>query len=92
MPYFSGFYGKSGKIKIKIEKNVKKLLTDAGIDARISLASAVRTQRTQSTTYGEISKGSYRGGLENRLSARARGFESHSLRLPSHLKSFEKST
>ena len=55
-PYFSGFYGKSGKIKIKIEKNVKKLLTDAGIDARISLASAVRTQRTQSTTYGEISK------------------------------------
>ena len=43
-------------IKIKIEKNVKKLLTDAGIDARISLASAVRTQRTQSTTYGEISK------------------------------------
>ena len=38
MPYFSGFYGKSGKIKIKIEKNVKKLLTDAGIDARISLA------------------------------------------------------
>ena len=45
MPYFSGFYGKSGKIKIKIEKNVKKLLTDAGIDARISLASAVRTQR-----------------------------------------------
>jgi len=56
MPYFSGFYGKSGKIKIKIEKNVKKLLTDAGIDARISLASAVRTQRTQSTTYGEISK------------------------------------
>ena len=35
MPYFSGFYGKSGKIKIKIEKNVKKLLTDAGIDARI---------------------------------------------------------
>ena len=54
MPYFSGFYGKSGKIKIKIEKNVKKLLTDAGIDARISLASAVRTQRTQSTTYGEI--------------------------------------
>ena len=56
MPYFSGFYGKSGKIKIKIEKNVKKLLTDADIDARISLASAVRTQRTQSTTYGEISK------------------------------------
>ena len=56
MPYFSGFYGKSGKIKIKIEKNVKKLLTDAGIDARISLASAVRTKRTQSTTYGEISK------------------------------------
>ena len=56
MPYFSGFHGKSGKIKIKIEKNVKKLLTDAGIDARISLASAVRTQRTQSTTYGEISK------------------------------------
>ena len=56
MPYFSGFYGKSGKIKIKIKKNVKKLLTDAGIDARISLASAVRTQRTQSTTYGEISK------------------------------------
>ena len=56
MPYFSGFYGKSGKIKIKIEKNVKKLLTDAGIDARISLASAVRTQRTQSTPYGEISK------------------------------------
>ena len=56
MPYFSGFDGKSGKIKIKIEKNVKKLLTDAGIDARISLASAVRTQRTQSTTYGEISK------------------------------------
>ena len=56
MPYFSGFYGKSGKIKIKIQKNVKKLLTDAGIDARISLASAVRTQRTQSTTYGEISK------------------------------------
>ena len=56
MPYFSGFYGKSGKIKIKIEKNVKKLLTDAGIDARISLASAVKTQRTQSTTYGEISK------------------------------------
>lgn len=56
MPYFSGFYGKSGKIKIKIEKNVKKLLTDAGIDARILLASAVRTQRTQSTTYGEISK------------------------------------
>jgi hypothetical protein len=56
MPYFSGFYGKSGKIKIKIEKNVKKLLTDAGIDARISLASAVRTQQTQSTTYGEISK------------------------------------
>ena len=56
MLYFSGFYGKSGKIKIKIEKNVKKLLTDAGIDARISLASAVRTQRTQSTTYGEISK------------------------------------
>jgi len=56
MPYFSGFYGKSGKIKIKIEKNVKKLLTDEGIDARISLASAVRTQRTQSTTYGEISK------------------------------------
>ena len=56
MPYFSGFYGKSGKIKIKIEKNVKKLLTDAGIDARISLASAVRTQRTQSTTYGEISR------------------------------------
>ena len=56
MPYFSGFYGKSGKIKIKIEKNVKKLLTDAGIDARISLASAVRTQRTQATTYGEISK------------------------------------
>ena len=56
MPYFSGFYGKSGKIKIKIEKNVKKLLTDAGIDARISLASAVRTQRTQSTKYGEISK------------------------------------
>jgi hypothetical protein len=56
MPYFSGLYGKSGKIKIKIEKNVKKLLTDAGIDARISLASAVRTQRTQSTTYGEISK------------------------------------
>ena len=56
MPYFSGFYGESGKIKIKIEKNVKKLLTDAGIDARISLASAVRTQRTQSTTYGEISK------------------------------------
>ena len=46
----------NGKIKIKIEKNVKKLLTDAGIDARISLASAVRTQRTQSTTYGEISK------------------------------------
>ncbi|MFZ2817548.1 MAG: hypothetical protein WAZ73_07200 [Blautia wexlerae] len=42
--------------KIKIEKNVKKLLTDAGIDAKISLASAVRTQRTQSTTYGEISK------------------------------------
>ena len=38
MPYFSGFYGKSGKIKIKIEKNVKKLLTDAGLDARISLA------------------------------------------------------
>ena len=30
MPYFSGFYGKSGKIKIKIEKNVKKLLTDNG--------------------------------------------------------------
>ena len=56
MPYFSGLYGKSGKIKIKIEKNVKKLLTDAGIDARISLASAVRTQRMQSTTYGEISK------------------------------------
>ena len=56
MPYFSWLYGKSGKIKIKIEKNVKKLLTDAGIDARISLASAVRTQRTQSTTYGEISK------------------------------------
>jgi len=56
MPYFSGLYGKSGKIKIKIEKNVKKLLTDEGIDARISLASAVRTQRTQSTTYGEISK------------------------------------
>ena len=56
MQYFSGLYGKSGKIKIKIEKNVKKLLTDAGIDARISLASAVRTQRTQSTTYGEISK------------------------------------
>ena len=56
MPYFSGLYGKSGKIKIKIEKNVKKLLTDADIDARISLASAVRTQRTQSTTYGEISK------------------------------------
>ena len=56
MPYFSGFYGKSGKIKIKIEKNVKKLLTDAGIDARISLALAVRTQQTQSTTYGEISK------------------------------------
>jgi len=56
MLYFSGLYGKSGKIKIKIEKNVKKLLTDAGIDARISLASAVRTQRTQSTTYGEISK------------------------------------
>ena len=56
MPYFSGFYGKSGKIKIKIEKNVKKLLTDEGIDARISLASAMRTQRTQSTTYGEISK------------------------------------
>ena len=56
MPYFSGFYGKSGKIKIKIEKNVKKLLTDAGIDARISLASAVRIQRMQSTTYGEISK------------------------------------
>ena len=56
MPYFSGFYGKSGKINIKIEKNVKKLLTDAGIDARIFLASAVRTQRTQSTTYGEISK------------------------------------
>ena len=56
MPYFSGLYGKSGKIKIKIEKNVKKLLTDAGINARISLASAVRTQRTQSTTYGEISK------------------------------------
>ena len=56
MPYFSGFYGKSGKIKIKNEKNVKKLLTDEGIDARISLASAVRTQRTQSTTYGEISK------------------------------------
>ena len=56
MPYFSRFYGKSGKIKIKIEKNVKKLLTDADIDARISLASAVRTQRTQSTTYGEISK------------------------------------
>ena len=40
----------------EIEKNVKKLLTDAGIDDRISLASAVRTQRTQSTTYGEISK------------------------------------
>ena len=56
MPYFSGLYGKSGKIKIKIEKNVKKLLTDAGIDARISLASAVRTQQTQSTTYGEIAK------------------------------------
>ena len=56
MPYFSVFYGKAGKIKIKIEKNVKKLLTDAGIDAKISLASAVRTQRTQSTTYGEISK------------------------------------
>ena len=56
MPYFSGLYGKSGKIKIKKKKNVKKLLTDAGIDARISLASAVRTQRTQSTTYGEISK------------------------------------
>ena len=56
MPYCSGLYGKSGKIKIKIEKNVKKLLTDAGIDAKISLASAVRTQRTQSTTYGEISK------------------------------------
>ena len=56
MLYFSGLYGKSGKIKIKIEKNVKKLLTDAGIDDRISLASAVRTQRTQSTTYGEISK------------------------------------
>ena len=80
MPYFSGLYGKSGKIKIKIEKNVKKLLTDAGIDARISLASAVRTQRTQSTTYGEISK----------WSARARGFESHSLRLPSHLKILKK--
>ena len=44
MPYFSGLYGKSRKIKIKIEKNVKKLLTDVGIDARISLASAVRTQ------------------------------------------------
>ena len=29
---------------------------------------------------GEISKWSQRGGLENRLSARARGFESHSLR------------
>ena len=29
---------------------------------------------------GEISKWSERGGLENRLSARARGFESHSLR------------
>ena len=48
MPYFSGFYGKSGKIKIKIEKNVKKLLTDAGIDARISLASAVKhNERSQ---------------------------------------------
>ena len=35
MPYFSGLYGKSGKIKIKIEKNVKKLLTDAGIDGII---------------------------------------------------------
>ena len=47
MPYFSGFYGKSGKIKIKIEKNVKKLLTDAGIDARISLASAVDVYKRQ---------------------------------------------
>ena len=56
MPYFSGFYGKSGKIKIKIEKNVKKLLTDAGIDARISLASAVRKHQRQTTIYGEISK------------------------------------
>ena len=30
---------------------------------------------------GEVSKWSYRGGLENRLSERARGFESHPLRL-----------
>ena len=48
--------GKNSENEKEIEKNVKKLLTDAGIDARISLASAVRTQRTQSTTYGEISK------------------------------------
>ena len=48
--------GKNSENEKEIEKNVKKLLTDAGIDARISLASAVRTQQTQSTTYGEISK------------------------------------
>ena len=56
MPYLCGFCREKQKLEIKNEKNVKKLLTDAGIDARISLASAVRTQRTQSTTYGEISK------------------------------------
>ena len=49
MPYFSGLYGKSGKIKIKIEKNVKKLLTDAGIDARIK--AVTKRTKIENATY-----------------------------------------
>ena len=56
MPYLCGFCREKQKLEIKNEKNVKKLLTGKYFSARISLASAVRTQRTQTTTYGEISK------------------------------------
>ena len=56
MPYLCGFCRGKQKLEIKNEKNVKKLLTGEYFSARISLASAVRTQRTQTTAYGEISK------------------------------------
>ena len=56
MPYLCGICREIRKKEIKIEKNVKKLLTGEYFGARISLASAVRTQRAQTITYGEISK------------------------------------
>ena len=53
---FTAFSAQNMESKNKNEKNVKKLLTYRNFGARISLASAMRTRRKQTTTYGEISK------------------------------------